>query len=1483
MHTSPGRARRRALVTTTAVLITGLAFSAAPSTAATLAAVEPFDATTTEIGDSFPDEAMLGERVAFASDQLLLSTASNQHSYRRVTNSENTALATLAQPDPGAFPQWDRERIVDAAATASGNFTAPFAERSLILAATVGGSDGGGILQLTSPSDVAEPVGEYTTYGESTATPETGKTYLIRTRDDLADTTDPGLMTSTHELSTRVNAAQDYSDAASVLAQQWTVVEHGTSDSGEPQYQFVNRSDGACLMAPSGRIIYTHSAVCSDDEHQLFELREDDGNGRTTLHSVYYNEDIYLQLNNDITLGGFYETQRWWGFVEVQQPDPIPASVAFDVENRDDVVFDLAVGDLDGVTGAETLGREEAAVAYVDPDGELVLAVVDYNANDSGRLVTSVDTGITLGTTNSGALLPLSVDVADVDEDGIAEMVVVYGAADGRVTAAVADYTAGDAGDRELSLVGTQVTDSTYHPMDAALSADAAVFDFNGDGIQEIAWVGPETNSDTDVMLRTSAIQVEGSEITVTTRFRGQLDDMTGLPAGANPNSRVRVESGQFVETIDGSGSRQIAASFETVAGQQAVTVIRLRADGEVDFIFDDPVVVPTVTSGSSVSMAVGGFAGGGGGDSSQWGIALSTVGGSASSDQLTLIQPTEAFADPVVNRQSVPINGGSALDISGFDLTSYDPGGQTLELGTPVVFTVEKLVSMSLVGGQPPAHSDWLGGRFLNISRNTDFNLAMGTQETTVFTNETSQESNQTYNLSTELDVKASIEEGVPFIEKGELSGEVSGKFDYSWGSLGKSTSGASWSTDYQVKETTDDDDIVNAIVQDFQVTRYPVISVDSWNRTDAATSGCDEGCYGYWDVVVPGEPHQADKSGKGNKYFTAPWQNGNALSYPQLDQNGEVPLTDVGTFTSIAADGTETTGDATLLNQEFGIGGNETTVDLNLSNSGTESSSETSNKGWDLDLNVEGGVSGKIGIPFLDNVETEASLSGGFNTEQMFTGSVTGSTANTHGATFELNVPEVDANLGYGFGVAYYYGTDGAPRVTYGVDLTSNEESREFWLRSYGQKPDPALNQPYSSLLRYNPIGYLGATQWNPLLNRQEMRGFTVRQPESDNPTTSGATYADSPEAGDPVVFDIQVSNYSLVPLNDPLTVDFIAVPTDSDGLTVTGEPVEIGRRTVSDGIGAQEHITVSSPEWTARGTEAGGAQSWRIFAVLDQDDTIDEIHEWEGTPDTVCPESTVQGGFTLTDPMTGETETLVCGQNNQGFGTVTVAAASDTVSTADASSALATESAQIGLAGAGVLTSDNLTEDSPSWNLDADSEVPTVTTDVPSTVVIRADAERETTGGEIVMVYEGDPADGELVAVQRLGGVPATGTVGTTFQYTPETDGLHELHAVLLASDDTSEDRGLIVRVNAVADDTIGDGDGDGDGDGSDGGSGDGSDDGGSGTDTDGSGADPSEGDLATTGQEGWPWLVAGVIGALLIAAGVLVGRSRAAHRR
>lgn len=73
----------------------------------------------------------------------------------------------------------------------------------------------------------------------------------------------------------------------------------------------------------------------------------------------------------------------------------------------------------------------------------------------------------------------------------------------------------------------------------------------------------------------------------------------------------------------------------------------------------------------------------------------------------------------------------------------------------------------------------------------------------------------------------------------------------------------------------------------------------------------------------------------------------------------------------------------------------------------------------------------------------------------------------------------------------------------------------------------------------------------------------------------------------------------------------------------------------------------------------------------------------------------------------------------------------------------------------------------------------------------MLLCANADHAVAGHGKVIVYSGPPENGQVVAVTRMLGVFDNGMSTASFQYVPETDGVHEVHAVILGGG------GILVR--------------------------------------------------------------------------------------
>lgn len=1407
MPSLPSRRRGRAsaAVALSAVLAFGGTLVASPVVADELTAVESVD---TDAAEEFPADPLNGDRTLLSADHILISgsyrDATGTVSYQ--TSADGHSTATVSGDVHTQHPVSDRK--VDGqwsfgGRTDAGRLTrtvdADFAERAVI-AARVSNPRDPAFVQILTKDDLVGPAARMGAVGFIGV----GNTYVLAPHgQSIALEQDP----VSANLRTGGFSADALGDS-SALARQWSAI-----GEGEASIQLVNRADGTCLSAAEAA---AESRVCR------YESGAGDGGSaeyRAQLWHVVAGNQLHTEsgLALAVTTAGApvlvdpaaSDAQRTWDLIPLSQgTSAIPPASSFRTPTTPSG-FDIAVGDADATIGADGITHDEVVLVRFDAESRLSVAVIDYNANAAGHLVTET---VVEGAT-AQALVGATVDLGDVDKDGIAEIVVTYQNGDGTVRAAMLEYRAIEDGRRLGTIAGNVSLGIAPHEWYTrtdgwAAYTETGLADFDGDGALELAVMA--VNQDRRPTVWYVKLRSDGSGLAAENPIDYMLDQYLiehygGQDAGAvQPyvgwSSSWSAVVGSFIprmegatrwdEMLDDSGVQQLAVMYRATNTALRVSVPGLLRDGTVDLFTTARQELHTSGAGTLLG---GGFARGGGGETVNDSLALVWYDGYGTT-----------WLNPSSYGSGGDLSFGTRID-TGFgnhtvDAVAFDRLGDGVLLGEPSLLTVEDVVSLGMVGGQPPGHADWLDGGFVNVSRNETFTTQLGSSDTTSFGSGVTSSTNDTHSMGGQVSVNGATTLG-PKPASLTLSGSVTDALSAKNGTLDTRVSNLTYEQKATLDQKTLDDDIVNAVVQDFRVYRYPVYDPDTWGTVDAG-AGCQEACYPFWDVLVPGEPFTINGGGKSLDFFAPSWQNGNALSYPEL-VDGKVDLLDLGSYTYANPGESPVTVTEPLSNQYFIIGGVDATQRLNATNTSNTSDSEQSTKTWDATFGVKAAAKGTVHVP---GISADAGIDASFdaNWNRIMTDTTTATVSASHGDSFELHVPAVDGSNGYGFGAAYYFGQDGSPRVSFGVDLTGSNQSRQWWQMHYGLMPDPALNLPFATELTLNSRGVRNLPVWSNLPNRQEIRGFEARRPHSDDPLTSGAPFATTPFEGDAVVFDVGVHNHSLVDMTEPLTVDFYAVRVDASNLAVQGEPIPIGRSQV-DRIDAQSASVVSSPEWQAQANGPEG-QTWRIFVVLDADQAIDEVHELDGAAGEVCPAENVINGKPLIDPMTGQLETLTCGQNNRGYGVIAVQPAADLA----AMRAAPGPRAGVTLTGAGVLTGDEST-----LRLDASSRIPSVVAGQPTVVLVRADAERTSMEHQMVIVYEGDPADGNVVATTTMQGVRDDGSSVAAFRYLPHEVGLHQLHVVIRGTASAGDDQAQVIRLRAAEPDDAGEGGGGGSG--------------------------------------------------------------------
>jgi hypothetical protein len=235
----------------------------------------------------------------------------------------------------------------------------------------------------------------------------------------------------------------------------------------------------------------------------------------------------------------------------------------------------------------------------------------------------------------------------------------------------------------------------------------------------------------------------------------------------------------------------------------------------------------------------------------------------------------------------------------------------------------------------------------------------------------------------------------------------------------------------------------------------------------------------------------------------------------------------------------------------------------------------------------------------------------------------------------------------------------------------------------------------------------------------------------------------------------------------------VEFYAVPVDARGLDVTGEPVKLGTQTIPR-IEPQGVVHVQQP-WVATHPGGPGHQDYRIFAIVDRNNTLDSIHPWKDPSEPACPPTSVVGGKPAIDPMTGQTDALSCGQNKQGFGTVTVVP----------QPALQANPGAVDLR----LNAASLRLERSAGALTGRARTVTFPAGLPAHGMVHVEASQTSDANRHVLIYDGSPAKGRLVAATTISGTDAESGSYARFTWTPTRRGRHTLYAVVPGDGDAA----------------------------------------------------------------------------------------------
>ncbi|MBI3798472.1 MAG: VCBS repeat-containing protein [Deltaproteobacteria bacterium] len=958
-------------------------------------------------------------------------------------------------------------------------------------------------------------------------------------------------------------------------------------------------------------------------------------------------------------------------------------------------LLDIAVGDLDKNTDSVGDNHEEVVVCWANTSYEIQVTVLDYTspsytpsgpvrplAATTAKTTHRLDPG-SVAAVKENSLQPVSAllacTIGDFDGDGQNEIAVVGFDNARSLWVSTLRYKNDGSGHRSLAQVSTAAL-APPPPSDTwfAGSVDVAAGDFNGDGRDDLAvsYVVMRSISCTSTPpchALVAAVVVVGSDRALSLTFGEQFasDNQPIFPKDALLSlfPGTQVVSGLF--KFDPSqgfnfGRRQfVLVTSSNQPGKETLLITPLTVSNDlkkVSRLFgpslaNDLVVLPDGSSPNSLSQfsphfsaVAGGFSGNGDINKPLWSLAIGFSYNNAG---------TNFYEIAVLKVESgLPLGTHKAYfqpllpNFGRFPLLAYDADGDSVYLGAPIHLTTSEIVRTQAIFQEPPKHTAYLSGKVENLSRMTDFYVELKDSSGTTVSNTNTDTSDWNIGGSAKASAKATGEAGFDVgLAKTTLktSVEVSGKVAYDYNGHKEDYNSQYAASTLTFTDRTDVDDFVVGELQIFDVWRYRGFGIAS---TDAQGNKVN----GFYELVLPGPKIAFHAGGLSFDWYQPLHENGNILSYPALMNKTFTPG-DLGSFT--LPNGTVKT-ELLVPPQLLAYDGTSGTIRLDFSKSSgggsTRNSSHTLKESADVKISAKATVKSAFG----GGGSIEGSVSWNVHNSNSWSTLTTGNSTTNTSTGITLQKSSGDPSRAYNFAPVFYYAQDGTIKVVHAVDILGNAAGHDFWARTYGQKPDPALNLP----LRFRRDLSAFTTTWltNTDTNRKKIRGFFLRK-AALNPVTNDYDYlAGAPGAGQKVRIETRVYNYSTAQAANNVKVRFqvigfngatateIPFTTCPAGAVLSNRRCTIGETFVSLAPLAMQPVAIT---WDTTGfgpVSAGGFAQYHIYVVLDPDNTIDETYEDDSA-----------GGDRCTNPV-GRPPKILCnpGQNNEGYGEISIAKA-------------------------------------------------------------------------------------------------------------------------------------------------------------------------------------------------------------------------------
>ena len=525
--------------------------------------------------------------------------------------------------------------------------------------------------------------------------------------------------------------------------------------------------------------------------------------------------------------------------------------------------------------------------------------------------------------------------------------------------------------------------------------------------------------------------------------------------------------------------------------------------------------------------------------------------GSSYTTFTITVFEPTvDASGDIIAlnKRATMTVDSTDGPRSYYWALTAGDFDGGGIRLGAPKYYSVTDIVQPLVILNAPPTHFDVFNDSTFDVNKSYEGNDTQFYSE--FYSSSESEIEVETENHSS-WTIGAEVSGGfkIPVIKTG-VEYKIKGEYgkDFSKQTINTHTTKVSETI------TAGNDDYIYAVINNYDIWEYPIIANDTTQ--------------GYTLVVTPKLTTKAwfpSKSPEADQYLPN-HEVDNILSYREIGNPFDNSfLSQVVKWDSTAA--------SISVDQNTAF-----SYAWSLENSSSTQEITTNKSHWSLGGEVT------FSLPF--KLVHKIKLSGDYSSESIST--QTSKATYTKG--LDVHLGPVDPSIGedyYSIKPYSYWSTSGALVLDYSVrpSAAGPGQPETWWQEKYGHKSDPAL------ILPWRLDNYKGSNLSAVKLQQTKEILFSN----------------DTPNPGDVINVQLRIHNFSFVNTPGPVNARFYIGDPNSGGTLIQSTDGK-SEFTTNDYI-PQRGSTIISFDWKI---PSNLSYYPRIYAVLDPENQIDEIHE-------------------------------------------------------------------------------------------------------------------------------------------------------------------------------------------------------------------------------------------------------------------------------